>query len=92
MSETRQRLNALSAFKIVNNLTSALLDELELLAGACSRATLGQNCEDVLGEYYRKAGKLNSVYFATPFDASEVGLLVVVRTELFEGKTSIYLR
>lgn len=47
-------------------------------------ATFGVKNEDVHGESYRKAGKLNTEYFSLGFDPMGTGLLDAVQTELME--------
>ncbi|KAH9831417.1 uncharacterized protein C8Q71DRAFT_302952 [Rhodofomes roseus] len=70
------------------NFVTASQDELKSLSETCERATFGMNQEDVLDESYRKAGKLDPSDFSMRFSAIEAGLLDVVSTELFEGKTT----
>ncbi|EMD36269.1 hypothetical protein CERSUDRAFT_137906 [Gelatoporia subvermispora B] len=60
-------------------------DELRHLAAVCDPATLGRNDQDVYDESYRRAGKLDSSYFAVKFDPHSCGLLDAIRGDLLEG-------
>lgn len=44
------------------------------------------NNEDVLDETYRKAGKMDVKNFASKFVVSDLGLDVIVRNRLLEGR------
>lgn len=58
---------------------------LEELAQACDIATFGVNQQDTLDESYRKAGKLDSQYFAPKFDLQRSGLVGLIQDDLLEG-------
>lgn len=60
------------------DLSNASDDALSHLAEACDAATFGVNQKDVLDETYRKAGKLDTAYFAMKFDAERCGLVEAV--------------
>ncbi|KAI0250472.1 hypothetical protein BJV78DRAFT_1108457, partial [Lactifluus subvellereus] len=70
------------------NFVDATPDELEQLAQACEPATFGHNKEDVMDETYRKAGKMDTNYFATPLVPGHTDLIKIVRNYLLEGTDS----
>ncbi|KAI0044163.1 hypothetical protein FA95DRAFT_1562528 [Auriscalpium vulgare] len=61
-------------------------EQLETLSQTCDRASFGRNNEDVLDDSYRKAGKLDTRFFATPFVPERSKLVEVIRGSLLEGK------
>lgn len=61
-------------------------DTLNELAEACDVATFGVNQENVLDESYRKAGKLDSKFFAPKFNFDGSGLRDIIKSDLLEGK------
>ncbi|KAL5482433.1 hypothetical protein ACEPAI_9027 [Sanghuangporus weigelae] len=63
-------------------------EQLQHLSETCDKATFGLNQADVLDESYRKAGKLDSMYFCTKLDLEQSGLMDVVRYNLLEGHDS----
>ncbi|KAJ3491966.1 hypothetical protein NLI96_g258 [Meripilus lineatus] len=60
-------------------------EDLEHLATTCDPASFGMNNEDVLDESYRKAGKLDSKFFASRLDLNSTGLLAMALDDLMEG-------
>lgn len=60
-------------------------EELQRLSSTCDPATFGLDQKDVLDETYRKAGKLDSAYFATKLDVVSSGLMEAVRFDLLPG-------
>lgn len=60
-------------------------EELQRLSSTCDPATFGLDQKDVLDETYRKAGKLDSAYFATKLDVISSGLMDAVRFDLLPG-------
>lgn len=71
------------------NFANATIDELEQLSQACEPASFGVNKEDVLDETYRKAGKMDSGYFAPLLDPIQTGLLKIICGYLLEGTQSV---
>jgi len=71
------------------NLANATPDELEQLIQACEPASFGVNKEDVLDETYRKAGNLDSEFFAPLLDPVRTDLLKIIRNYLLEGTQSM---
>ncbi|KAJ3491967.1 hypothetical protein NLI96_g259 [Meripilus lineatus] len=65
-----------------NDVTS---EELEHLASTCDPATFGVKNEDVFDESYRKAGKLDSDFFASRLDLDATKLLDMALDDLMEG-------
>ena len=65
--------------------SSASNEDLRALADVCDAATFGMNDKNVLDETYRKAGKLDTAYFAAKFDPVNCGLLRTLREVLLEG-------
>ncbi|KAL5482432.1 hypothetical protein ACEPAI_9026 [Sanghuangporus weigelae] len=63
-------------------------EQLQHLSETCDKATFGLNQADVLDESYRKAGKLDSVYFCTKLDLEQSGLMDIVRYNLLEAHDS----
>ena len=58
---------------------------VEKLAQACDVATFGLNNQDVLDETYRKAGKLDTQYFAPKFDPEWYDLLDIIQNNLLDS-------
>ncbi|CAL1709142.1 unnamed protein product [Somion occarium] len=73
--------------KISHRLDFANVDDeiLKKLAETCDVATFGLNKKDVLDESYRKAGKLDSKFFAPKLDFDSSGLREIIRDDLLEG-------
>ncbi|KAK7689985.1 hypothetical protein QCA50_006626 [Cerrena zonata] len=67
------------------NFTDVDDDTLNKLAETCDMATFGVNQQDVLDESYRKAGKLDSEFFAPKFNFDGSGLRDIIRNDLLEG-------
>ncbi|KAL7278474.1 hypothetical protein ACG7TL_007473 [Trametes sanguinea] len=65
------------------NLSHATNEQLQHLAETCDPATYGLGGEDVLDETYRKAGKLDARHFSLNWSPAQVGLLDIVRDQLF---------
>jgi hypothetical protein len=70
------------------NLVNATPDELEQLTQACEPASFGVKQENVLGESYRKTGKMDSECFASMLDPFNTDLMKIVRGYLLEGLKS----
>ncbi|KAL5501766.1 hypothetical protein ACEPAH_9026 [Sanghuangporus vaninii] len=60
-------------------------DSLKHLSDTCDRATFGRAQQDVYDETYRKAGKLDTAFFATKYDIERSGLMNAIRYDLLEG-------
>ncbi|KAL5482463.1 hypothetical protein ACEPAI_9057 [Sanghuangporus weigelae] len=60
-------------------------DYLKHLSDTCDKATFGRAQQDVYDETYRKAGKLDTAYFATKLDVERSGLMNAIRYDLLEG-------
>ena len=58
---------------------------VEKLAQACDVATFGLDNQDVLDETYRKAGKLDTQYFAPKFDPEWYDLLDIIQNNLLDS-------
>ena len=67
------------------DLTSYTDAEVQHLADSCDAASFGRGGEDVHDESYRKAGKLDKLYFATNFCPELSGLMDAVRPYILEG-------
>ncbi|KAF7789157.1 hypothetical protein EIP86_000094 [Pleurotus ostreatoroseus] len=61
---------------------------LKHLVDACKPAIFGRNNEDVFDESYRKAGELDQSKFAVKLKVDEKSLLMIVHTQLLEGRSS----
>ncbi|KAI0061742.1 hypothetical protein BV25DRAFT_1805391 [Artomyces pyxidatus] len=70
------------------NLANASPQELDDLAGACQPAGFGLNHENVYDETYRKAGKMDTDTFSTPFVPERTTLVDTLRSDLLEGLQS----
>ncbi|KAI0044161.1 hypothetical protein FA95DRAFT_1608779 [Auriscalpium vulgare] len=64
-------------------------DKLEALSQSCDRASFGVDNKTVEDENYRKAGKLDSNYFSTPFVPERSKLVEVIRSNLLEGSDAL---
>ena len=54
--------------------SNAGADQLDELYRACKPAEFGRNGENILGESYRKAGKMDLISFSTLFDPRSLGI------------------
>ena len=52
---------------------------------ACAPASFGRGGHDILDEDYRKAGKLDTQYFAPKFDPERYDLLDIVQDNLLDS-------
>ncbi|KAI0044160.1 hypothetical protein FA95DRAFT_1574651 [Auriscalpium vulgare] len=68
------------------NYATAGLGRLDALSQACDRASFGVDNQTVLDDTYRKAGKLDTAFFSTPFVPERSRLVEVIRGSLLEGK------
>jgi hypothetical protein len=79
-----QELNILTAYTTRSLLfgSDASLNEIQNLVDACEPAPFGLGRKDVLDDTYRKAGKLDTLNFATNLNVASSGLLESVRKGL----------
>ena len=71
------------------NLANASQSDLELLTAACAPASFGRGNEDVLDENYRRAGKLDTVEFATKLEIESSKIMDAIRYGLLVGDCSM---
>ncbi|KAJ7596075.1 hypothetical protein C8J56DRAFT_1116499 [Mycena floridula] len=64
-------------------------EDLEALSQACQPATFGRGTADIMDEFYRKAGKLDSSRFASLFDLHESGIMDRVASLMVEDSKGI---
>lgn len=62
--------------------TENSVEQLEALAQQCQPASFGRGQQDVQDPSYRKAGKLDTTQFSTPFNLAGSGILDVLKDEM----------
>ncbi|PBK99926.1 hypothetical protein ARMGADRAFT_985887, partial [Armillaria gallica] len=72
----------------VINLAHPTDAELNTLAEACKPAPFGRDSEEVLDDTYRKALKLDTIFFATTLDLQMTKILDQIRVDLMDGYLS----
>ena len=87
VSSYRRHSYATHTFSLPRRLdfTKATDADVQHLSETCDVASFGVNHEDVVDETYRKAGKLDSEFFAVKFSLESSGLSQIIRDSLLEG-------
>jgi len=82
----------LSGFIRILNFNRVTDSQLAALSQACQPASFGVSQKDVLGESYRRAGKMEPSAFSTQFSPSSLGIVELVRATLLQGQSAKSIR